>query len=206
MSNELIDNFPVHRVVMNSELMEVFVNYKDGFTELLEPAGTELKAYLEENHIELPKGYTTEINLDAIKWMKQIAGSLGKGYVIIIDYGYTASEFYNNRRRLGTMLCYHDHRVNDSPYDDIGEQDITTHVNFSALCHWGFKYGLTCCGLTTQADFLLSLGYKDYFIKKYRNSGDMHRAAVLQSQLNRLLIMEMGTKFKVLIQKKTPVN
>jgi SAM-dependent MidA family methyltransferase len=162
LSNELLDNFPVHGVVMEEELMEVFVDYNEGFTESFKPANQALTDYLKELQVALPKGYRTEINLEATKWIKEIATALKEGFVLTIDYGYPSSQLYSERRKTGTILCYHQHTINDYAYAAIGEQDITAHVNFSALCHWGFKYGLQCCGCTNQANFLLALGFPAY--------------------------------------------
>ncbi len=199
LSNELLDNFPVHRVVMKDELMEVFVDYKDGFKETLKPAAESLKNYLREQNIVLPVDYQTEINLDAIDWIKDIAANLKTGFVLTIDYGFPASELYNSTRNSGTMVCFKNHEVNYSPYENIGLQDITVHVNFSALTHWGKKYGLETNGFTTQDHFLRSLGLVNYLRKLEIENRDGNRNLILQ--INKLL-MEMGNKFKVLIQQK----
>ena len=92
LSNELVDNFSIYQVVMQDELMEVYVDYKDGFIELLQPASPELKDYLRQLQVELPKGYRTEINLQAIDWIKDIATVLQKGFVLTIDYGYPSAD------------------------------------------------------------------------------------------------------------------
>jgi SAM-dependent MidA family methyltransferase len=162
LSNELLDNFSVHEVVMEDDLMEVFVGYENGFFEILQPATEPLKDYLKQLQIHLPKGFRTEINLEAIAWITAIAQSLKKGFVITIDYGYPSTELYCNYRCKGTLMCYRGHRVNDDPYQHIGEQDITSHVNFSALHHWGLKNGLESCGFTEQGYFLRSLGLMEY--------------------------------------------
>lgn len=204
LSNELLDNFSVHQVVMEDELMEVFVDYKNSFVELLRPAKKELKDYLDELNVVLPKGYRTEINLEATEWIKEIAESLQKGYVITIDYGYPSNELYSQRRSAGTLVCYNKHTVNDNPYIDIGEQDITTHINFSALDHYGTKNGLVFCGLTNQANFLLALGFKDYLRKTLSAEGgqDVMSMVKKESFITHTLLMDMGLKFKVLIQQK----
>lgn len=202
LSNEVVDNFSVHQVVMEEQLMEVFVDYRDEFAELLAPAPPPLKDYLAELKVELPRGFRTEINLEATEWIKEVAASLQKGYVITIDYGYASSGLYNDRRSRGTLLCYNKHEVNDCPYKQIGQQDITSHVNFSALCHWGLKNGLTCCGLTNQAQFLLALGIKDYFRKMGGGEQDVIQLAKKEAQLTHLLLVDMGMKYKVLIQRK----
>lgn len=201
LSNELVDNFSVHQVVMEDELMEIFVDYKNGFVEVLKPASKELKDYLAELKVVLPKGFRTEINLEATDWIKEIAASLKRGYAITIDYGYPSSELYREYRSCGTLMCYNKHKINDHPYIDIGEQDITSHVNFSALTHWGYKNGLEYCGFTEQGHFLLALGFREY-LKKTEVPGDDYLNYKKEVFLTRTLLMDMGSKFKVLIQHK----
>ncbi|HLZ86500.1 MAG TPA: SAM-dependent methyltransferase [Puia sp.] len=189
LSNELVDNFAVHQVVMQDELMEVFVGYDEGFVEVLRPASAPLKEYLQELRITLPKGYRAEINLEATEWIHDISSALSSGFVLTIDYGHSAADLYS--RRTGTLACYHQHQVHHCPYDFIGEQDITTHVNFSALDHWGRRYGLEYCGYTSQARFLQGLGL----------TARLHHLGASGQQL-RTLLLDMGNKLKVLIQRK----
>ncbi|MFT5715815.1 MAG: SAM-dependent MidA family methyltransferase [Flavobacterium sp.] len=201
-SNELIDNFSVHQVAMEDQLKEVFVQYNNGFEEILLPAGKNLVDYFKSLNVDLPRGFRTEINLEALSWLKDISRFLVKGYVITIDYGSTSSKLYDNHRSSGTLLCYNKHQKNENPYQLIGSQDITSHTNFSALRQWGSDYGLDCCGMTDQTNFLLALG-----IKKYQNDTLMkpiNRAQVKihESYINIGLLLSMGMKFKVLIQQK----
>lgn len=202
LSNELIDNFSVHQIVMKDELMEVFVKYDDGFTEVLQPASEELKDYLKELNIELPKGFHSEINLQAISWMKEIANSLNQGYIMTIDYGYLSPELYKPYRSQGTLMCYNNHTVSDNPYNNIGVQDITSHVNFSALINFGTKNGLNKWVFTNQCDFLLSMGFKEPIQQMFINEDDVVQAAQKISFLSHTLLIDMGSKFKFLIQEK----
>lgn len=202
LSNELVDNFSVHRVVMDDELMEVFIDYNQEFVEVLKPATKELKEYLEELNIVLPKGFKTEINLQATQWITEIAKTLKRGYVITIDYGCTSSQLYSEQKNNGTLMCYNKHVQNDNPYRNIGHQDITSHINFSALCHWGLKNGLTCIGLTNQADFLLQLGFKKHLREISLANKNVLEAIKEEVFLSYMLLLDMGTKFKVLIQEK----
>lgn len=198
-SNELPDAFPVHVVVMEKELMEVFVDYENGFMEVIRPASGELKNYLEELKINLPSGYRTEINLDAIKWIQEIGSTLKKGVVITIDYGYPSDELYQEYRNRGTLMCYYKHSANETPFEHIGEKDMTTHVNFSALEYWGHKNGLDLCGFTDQAHFLIGLGIDEYL----KNLQEKDPANYYKKMLPvKTLLMEMGETFKILIQKK----
>jgi SAM-dependent MidA family methyltransferase len=204
LSNELLDNFSVHRVVMEDELMEVFVDYKNEFVEILQPAKQELKNYFEELNVVLPKGYRTEINLEAIDWIKEISSSLYKGYVITIDYGDTSDKLYTQSKRMGSLLSYNKHAINESFYSNIGEQDITSHVNFSALQHWGAKNGLQTLGLTNQAGFLLRLGFKNYLQNILMLEPEQNMLSLLKKEnfISQKLLFEMGLKIQVLIQSK----
>jgi SAM-dependent MidA family methyltransferase len=202
LSNELIDTFSIHQLVMEEQLMEVFVDYKDGFVEILKPATKELTHYFEALDIKLPKGFRTEANLEALSWIKEVSKSINKGYLITIDYGALSADLYNNRRSCGTLVCYHKHHKNDNPYQFIGEQDITTHVNFSALRHWGLQYGMQCCGLVDQASFLLALGIKEYQNIALAKNGNNPQLAAQEALINYRLLVDMGMKFKVLIQQK----
>jgi len=200
LSNELLDNFPVHKVIMKEQLMEVFVDYENDFIEVLMPSDEKLKNYFIEQEITLPQNYCTEINLQAINWLKDIAQNLNSGFVITIDYGFPAEDLYSAKRNEGTILCYKGHQINNSPFENIGEQDITAHVNFTALNFWGQKFGLETCGFTSQSNFLRSLGLMNYLRKlEMENKDESNRDSILH--INKLLI-DMGNKFKVFIQKK----
>ena len=201
-ANEVVDNFSVYKVVMaENGLMEVFVDYNNGFVEMLKPAREDLKNYFTELRIELPVGFCTEVNLQAIEWIKNISASLHKGFVLTIDYGYPSSELYQSNRRLGTIACYNKHTVNDLPYKNIGQQDITAHVNFSALNVWGAKNGLMNCGFTDQSQFLLSLGLTEHLRKMEENEKSTIEIRKDLLVIHNLL-MSLGKKIKVLIQQK----
>jgi SAM-dependent MidA family methyltransferase len=202
LSNELIDNFSVHQVIMKDRLQEIFVDYNEYFIEILKPAKKELTDYFSELNVQLPKGFLTEVNLEAKSWIKDVSKSLQKGYVITIDYGSLSADLYNKRRSCGTLLCYYKHQKNDNPYQFIGQQDITTHINFSALSHYGSQSGLTCCGIVDQAQFLLALGIKEYQDSALNNNPHNLALAIQESLINYRLLIDMGMKFKVLIQQK----
>ncbi|HKZ68161.1 MAG TPA: SAM-dependent methyltransferase [Chitinophagaceae bacterium] len=194
LSNEVVDNFSVHQVMMEDELMEVFVDYKDGFIESLQPASAALKNYITQLEVTLPKGCRTEINLEAIDWIRNIGIALQKGFVLTIDYGYGSAGLYNEQRSAGTLICYHKHGINYCPYINIGEQDITSHVNFSALRHWGSKYGLEYGGYTSQAYFLMGLGLS--------SQAQQIQADEKSQRLLHTFLVDMGNRLKVLIQQK----
>ena len=199
-SNELIDNFPVHQVIMKGELMEVFVDYQNGFTEVLKPASDALKTYLEQLQVNLPEGFRTEINLEAVQWIRDIAQCLKKGFILTIDYGFPSSELYSAKRRNGTLMCYYKHSMNENPFLNIGEQDITAHVNFSALAYFGSRFGLQCSGFINQAHFLQALGLAGHL-----KNMEMENPDAGQEEKEKILfgfLLDLGARLKVLIQQK----
>jgi len=199
-SNELVDAFPVHLIQMENELMEVHVGYYNNkFIEVLKPASEELINYLSELNVVLPQGFRTEINLEGLKWIQDVASSLKKGFLLTIDYGYPSSELYAEYRDAGTIMCYYRHTTSENPYGHAGEQDITSHVNFSALDHWGQKFGLELCGFTDQAHFLLGLGIENYLETLQKNDPENYLKKMRQIKS---LMMDMGETFKILIQGK----
>jgi SAM-dependent MidA family methyltransferase len=205
LSNELIDNFPVHQVIMRDELMEVYVDYHNGFIETFLPATDAIKSYFEELQIILPKEFRTEVNLNATEWIREIACALKEGFVLTIDYGSSSGALYSSSSSSGTLVNYHKHNINFSPYTNVGKQDITSHVNFTALHHWGLKNGLELNGYTDQTSFLLSLG-----LTSLLNEIESTKGKVLTGQQKMILLhtflMDMGRKMKVLIQQKGSDN
>ncbi|MBW4497645.1 MAG: class I SAM-dependent methyltransferase [Oscillatoria princeps RMCB-10] len=103
-------------------------------------------------------GYRTEVNLEALEWLRAVASRLRRGYVLTVDYGYSAERYYSPRRRSGTLQCYYRHSHHDDPYIYVGRQDITAHVDFTALQRQGELCGLEPVGFTKQELFLMALG------------------------------------------------
>ncbi|HEY8491521.1 MAG TPA: SAM-dependent methyltransferase [Dehalococcoidia bacterium] len=161
LSNELVDAFPVHLVeVHGGRLQEVYVTWEGGrFRETLgEPSTPELEAYFRWVGVRPAEGNRAEVNLAAPRWMRWAGGLLARGFVLTFDYGYEAAELYAPWRRAGTLLCFYRHAATDDPYRRVGRQDITAHVDFTALTLAGREAGLEPLGLTTQAAFLSALG------------------------------------------------
>jgi SAM-dependent MidA family methyltransferase len=166
-SNELIDALPVHQVVVeNGELREVYVTAQAGaiaevISELSTPALLDYFKAAEIDILSYPEGYRTEVNLAAIDWLGQVSAKLQRGYLLSIDYGYSAQRYYNPMRSQGTLQCYYQHRYHNDPYIYVGEQDITAHVDFSTLQRVGESLGLQSLGLTKQGLFLMAWGWGD---------------------------------------------
>ncbi|BAU27469.1 SAM-dependent MidA family methyltransferase [Aneurinibacillus soli] len=204
-SNELSDAFPVHLVERgNKGWQEVHVSLgEDGrFVERLLPlVDKEVMAYIQRERIPALNGYRTEVNLEAIYWMKEAAAWLTCGYMLTVDYGYRREQLYTPSRRTGTLLCYREHTATDNPYEQPGEADITSHVNFSALMDTGETAGLATLSFSSQRDFLVAAGILTQLQEHgggdpFRNPVAKRNRAIMQ------LIAEsgMGRAFCVLVQ------
>jgi SAM-dependent MidA family methyltransferase len=161
LSNELLDSFPVHRVVReDGALREIYVSHGGGrFEEVHGPLSNErIATYFDDLGLLPGEGCTAEVNLHAIDWMAAAAKALRRGFVLTFDYGYPAVELYAPWRRDGTLLCFYRHNPSSDPYARIGKQDITAHVDFASLMRAGERCGLEVAGFTTQARFLAALG------------------------------------------------
>ena len=176
LSNELVDAFPVHIVEKRGErLYEVFVDVQqDGrFCEVLdEPSRPEVAGYLDKYKIPwhtFEDGWRAEINLDALRWIQRTAGLMRSGFVLTIDYGDKAKALYTAWRKRGTLLCYYKHQANERPLLHPGEQDITAHVNFSALIDEGRRLGMRLHKFTTQRLWLQGLGIQEELEQRYIN-------------------------------------
>jgi SAM-dependent MidA family methyltransferase len=201
LSNELVDAFPVHRVRIEQGVpREVRVGFKDGrFVEHLSEPSPAVREYLEDlNHlgIRLREGQIAEINLHALEWMKHVARILARGIALTIDYGHTAQDLYGPERSRGSLLCYHEQRLSDDPYTRVGLQDLTAHVNFTALAATGDAHGLRVAGFTNQMSFLIGLGVEEAMQELEPGSPDF------QGIIHLLRPDGMGSTFKVLIQQK----
>jgi len=206
LSNELLDAFPVHLVEMEDDLKEVYVTAdSENIKEIKGDLSTHAIAdYLSEFSIKLRKGYRTEINLRIKDWLEEVNRILAEGFILTIDYGYPAWDYYSEDRNRGTLLCYHSHQVNENPYNDIGGQDITAHVNFSSLKKWGEELGFETLGLCNQGTFLVALGIDEVINQLYGNSKDYLFEV---AKIKRLILPgTIGETHKVMIQYKGKAN
>ncbi len=213
-SNELVDALPVHQFILaDGEMHEVYVTTGKDESEPLfvevtgELSTPELQKYLDLVEIDLTSrgyedGYRSEINLAAGDWLSIVADRLHRGYVLTIDYGYPADRYYHPRRSQGSLQCYYNHRHHDNAYINVGMQDITAHVDFTALERWGDRFKLEKIGFIQQGLFLMALGLGE------RLSAISHQDLPLSQLLKRREALhqlidptELGN-FGVLIQSK----
>lgn len=208
LSNELIDAFPVHKVrYSNGRWNEIYIALREGkFVEVEDlPSNEVLSAHL-LSLIPYPspfeEGYTTEVNIRAMEWIKDVGNALKKGFVITIDYGYPQKELYSPERNRGTLMCYYKHQALEDPYINIGEQDITTHVDFTSLAEACKNAGLEVSGFTEQMYFLMGCGIEEDLqnIDSVKNSLSGFSSNLALKKL--LMPGGMGSMFKVLVQHK----
>ena len=205
-SNELVDSFPVHRFqVQGGRIKEVYVGLGDGggFVELLdEPSLTELSRYLDRVVGGRPDGFRGEVNLGVGPWLERLSGALRMGFVLTVDYGHEAGELYSLRRASGTLQTYYRHTQGSSPYQRVGRQDITAHVDFSRLISTGEATGLRPLGLASQTDFLSRLGHgRMVSLLRDRGLGQREARANLMGVLELVKADGLGA-FKVLVQER----
>lgn len=215
LSNELLDAFPVRLVEMDHELTEIYVSLSSqellakegkeafsdnvGFVEVKKPCSAEIRDYFKGFSLELLRGYRTEVNLRLRDWLLKVNEILSEGFVQTIDYGYTAMDYYSEDRNRGTLLCYHRHQVSEDPYSNIGQQDMTAHVNFSSLKKWGDGVGLKTVGFSNQGAYLVSLGISEVMEELYGRCPDVFEVAKIKGLV---LPQGMGDSHKVMIQYK----
>jgi SAM-dependent MidA family methyltransferase len=192
LANEVLDAMPVHIVGFDQDGQAIergVIWTDDGFTWHNQPASALLTDTLKARLPILP-GYITELNLAAEAWMQQITEWLSKGVALIIDYGFTASEYFHPQRSTGTLMCHIQHTAHDNPFFAPGLQDITAHIDFSAMADAAHRSGLAVMGFTSQARFLLNAGLTKQAVRLER-----HETRALEKLVSEA---EMGELFKVL--------
>lgn len=177
----------------------------DWRTTLTEPTDPILQQRLRslQQQYDLPDGYQSEVNLWQESLLRTLSEVLQRGLLLFIDYGFPGHEYYHPDRARGTLCCHYRHRVHHDPYLWPGLQDITAHVDFTALATCGLAAGLSLALYTTQADFLIGSGILD------RASGEATDALLFkQSQALQVLLgpHEMGELFKVMAFYKNTSN
>jgi SAM-dependent MidA family methyltransferase len=205
-SNELIDALPVHRVVSDGRaLQELYVDFQSGhFAETIAPLSTcAISEYFAAQGVTLIEGQHAEAALEACDWILEVGRRVERGYVLTIDYGHRAADLFDEHHMRGTLLAYQNHRASEDFYAAPGGQDLTAHVNFTALENWGKRSGLETAGFTSQTAFLLALGQSNEFADLYNERQSEAERVRSRLQLKTLIHPEgMGERFQVLAQRK----
>ncbi|MEW8019229.1 MAG: class I SAM-dependent methyltransferase [gamma proteobacterium symbiont of Phacoides pectinatus] len=203
LANELLDAMPVQRFrVRDGELLEQHVAMEQGrFIPRWEPVATpglaEAVRRLVGRYGAQWTDYQSEINLRAEAWVQGIGQCLGQGLALLIDYGYGQREYYHAQRDRGTLMCHYRHRAHDDPFVYPGLQDITAHVDFTAVAWAARASGFEVAGFTTQAFFLMGAGL-DRLLAEADPDDAQNYLRLIQGVKRLTLPTEMGERFKVL--------
>ena len=165
-----------------------------------EPTTPALANRLAADGVALADGQRAEICLALDGWVERAAAGLGRGALLLIDYGHAAEELYDPRRRAaGTLATYLGHRVGEDPYRAVGRQDITAHVDFSAVERAAAAAGLVPLGVTTQAELLDRLGAGELLVAEQTAAGaDLQSYLTTRSALVRMIDPAAMGRFRVL--------
>ncbi len=196
-ANELLDAMPVTRFrVSEHGIEQLHVVCEDGsFKWCAQPASEAVRQRVQT--LALPIPYISEINLAAEAWVRSIAEHLQAGVLLLIDYGFPRAEFYHPQRDQGTLMCHYQHRAHGDPLILTGLQDITAHIDFTAIAEAGFDAGLSVLGYTSQAAFLLANGLHEF--AGASDTGAVREHMELARQVNTLTSpAEMGELYKAI--------
>lgn len=203
LANEVLDALPVHRVegIEGGGLRELYVGLdEEGLLATVPdaPSTPGLAARLAAEGVELAPGQRAEVCLEVDAWIGTAAAGLGRGLMLLIDYGHPAAALYDPAR--GSLLrAYLGHRVHDDPYRNVGRQDLTAHVDLTAVERAANAAGLDHLGTTTQAQFLAGLGVGELLVGLQRERGlGIGDYLAARSALHRLLDPRATGRFAVL--------
>jgi SAM-dependent MidA family methyltransferase len=203
LANEVVDAMPVHRFRIGADgsPQEIFVRAtQEGWEEVagpvVSPGLTEAVRGLQADGLALDPGYSSEVNLRMGPWLGALGARMERGLMLVVDYGYPRREYYQPSRKAGTLMCYYRQKAYEDPFRCIGLQDITAHVDFSALAAAGQGAGFTLEGFTAQALFLLGCGVERLLAEAAAGGGGSVDLLLGAKQL--LLPGAMGERFRVL--------
>jgi len=202
LANEVLDAMPVERFqIKESNLYTMMVTEKYGILSETFSATKTLKILELFHSRSWPDLYTSEINLNIHPWINSLSQCLKQGVVLLIDYGFSAQEYYHPQRTMGTLMCHYQHHAHHDPFYYPGLQDITAHVDFSAIYQAVMSVGFDILGYTSQASFLLGCGLIDLLpakdLKTEKEKAKQNHAINLLTSPT-----EMGELFKVMMLGK----
>lgn len=196
--NEVLDAMPVHLVAWGEDgIFERGVSIADGQFSWSERKLTSGELFDSAASLDVPPGTISEIGLAARGFIATLAGLLEKGAILMLDYGFGQNEYYHPQRSSGTLMCHYRHHAHDDPFYLPGLQDITSHVDFTAIAEAGVKHGLKLLGYTSQAHFLINSGITDLLARASPEQASAYLPLAAQAQ-KLLNPAEMGELFKAI--------
>jgi SAM-dependent MidA family methyltransferase len=200
-ANEFFDALPVE-ILSPDGVLRVSINGGRFIETWVAPSAEEME-FLDRNGVQPLPGERIEVPLIASRYMTRLAASVGTGFVIAIDYGYTRQEQLAGRHR-GTLMTYRRHSATPNPYEAPGEQDITTHANFTSLMAAAENTGMQVQPLVTQSQFLMGIGEDNQFADVFEDCRLPQERAKVALQLKHLVTPDgMGESFRVLLASKS---
>lgn len=202
-ANEVLDALPVHRFrCQNNQIDECFVAWSnDQFIwTYSKPSSTQLNdkiQHIRDNYI-VTENYESEINLSLENYVAEISNCLSNGVILFIDYGYGQREYYHPQRNKGSLTCFYKHQRHDNPLLHPGAQDITAHVDFTAVVETATEHGCEFLGFTTQASFLLDCGLIEIAQTTEQSLSEVEAFQLHQAIKTLTLPTEMGELIKVM--------
>jgi SAM-dependent MidA family methyltransferase len=197
-ANEVMDALPVARLRgSDSGLHEIGVTCSAGeLREVARPASATLKSLIQQRDIALEEGQEAEVCPSLPGWISSVTASLTRGVVLLMDYGESRQRLYTHDRRRGTLVAFHRHRQHTDPYINLGLQDLTAWVDFTAVAEAAVASELTVEGYTTQSCFLLANGFEQH-LARVRDALDSAREPLAARSAMRLVLPnDMGECFK----------
>ena len=205
-ANEFFDALPTERFrINNSKLETLYIESNNQsfnyiWDESSNDFANELSKAKNNHNIDFSDGYISELNLNNSKWIKAIDKCIDTGVLFVIDYGYASQEYFLHDRSDGTLVCIHKHKSNFDPLSNIGNQDISSFVNFSHLKNLSLNTDLTVSGFLSQSSFLINLNILDIHQSKNYSADE---AQIESNKLKNILLPNtMGELFKVLVMQK----
>lgn len=197
LGNEVMDALPVHKFrIENNIIKEICVDFEKGefLWKIIDPLSITLIQKIRKLGVDFPDDYESEINLLLTPWIASLANILKKGLILLIDYGFPRHEYYHPERNRGTIACHYQHHSHFNPLILTGIQDITVHVDFTAVAEAAAYHRLTLAGFIHQAGFLLNCDITS--LLSTRNIVEHYHIA---QQIKKLTLpSEMGELFKVI--------
>ena len=196
-ANEVLDALPVEVFRKHDDShQQLRIVWDEGFKKQWQPMLTPLNQQLENKNLDLAADYVSEFVPNISAWLKTITENLDQGVVLFVDYGYDRSAYYHTQRKEGTLICFHQHQANFDYFNNIGLQDMTAFVDFTAVAEAADDCGLSVEGYTTQAHFLIALEIQDLLGESGSNYENYYKNTTEMKKLT--LPNEMGEKFKVM--------
>ncbi|QWU98991.1 class I SAM-dependent methyltransferase [Francisella salimarina] len=203
-ANEVLDAMPVDIFrVQDSQLIQQGVGFVNGKFELADVPENDARFNYELNKIKsdgviFEDGYVSEINTWIRPWVKSLCATLDRGMVFLCDYGYHRDLYYSKERSMGTLACYYQHKVNFDPFINIGQQDITAHVDFTTVAEAAVESGFQLDGYMTQANFLKRASVVDVFEDVFKNLNSKDQLRYANDIKELLLNDKLAEVFKVI--------